>query len=362
MLGVGVALATTGAASPAWAEPVCGPARATTLARSDQARVYADRGAVFGCHRADRDAARPLGGRSSVLSTRVAGRYAAVERRGAGAPGERLTVYDLRRRRRTVDVRLDRGADRGGLFTRVRLDASGIAAYIADLPAAADRPARVEVRTTEDANVPLYVTGPDIGRRTLGFAGSTVAWRHGPNLEVSSLAEQSTSPGMLIRFAGLRIDAGERGLILRPAGRRAIPIGGAEGVCQSSSGCGGVDELQRAGRFVAVSDSEIGPTYAYTELRVADLATGEFRPVHLTDQLGDAGVYSFVVTESGATAFIVGEATTDASFSPLVTRLRTGSGQILDEGPGIDRDSLRRRGDQLVWRHDGRRRTAPLPR
>ena len=36
-------------------------------------------------------------------------------------------------------------------------------------------------------------------------------------------------------------------------------------------------------------------------------------------------------------------------------------GLVIDEGPGVDPSSLTRRGDTLVWLHDGVERTAPLP-
>jgi hypothetical protein len=47
--------------------------------------------------------------------------------------------------------------------------------------------------------------------------------------------------------------------------------------------------------------------------------------------------------------------------SPDATFEIRSDGTVLDRGEGIDVDSLARRGDRLVWVHDGVERTAPLP-
>src|SRR5690349_12509253 len=74
-------------AGAADARTVWGPSTARTLAKSDEARVYARDGVAYGCHRNRREAYRLGRGVRKVLVVR---RYAAVQRRDS------LDVFDLR--------------------------------------------------------------------------------------------------------------------------------------------------------------------------------------------------------------------------------------------------------------------------
>ena len=71
-------------------------------------------------------------------------------------------------------------------------------------------------------------------------------------------------------------------------------------------------------------------------------------------------VRSFVVTGDEAVACAL-EPALDGNRRPGTPRI-VAEGEVLDKGPGIDLASLRRRGGELVWLHDGAERTAPLLR
>lgn len=130
--------------------------------------MFVTRGAARGCVRTRRGSWR-LGAATRVLDVRVAGRYALLRR-----PGEVLTVYDLRRRRRNGSAY---GRSHVPLeFTAVRLYRSGIAAYAARGPGG-----RVEINRTVGA---WGFEGSDISPGFVAMAGYVLAWRRAGGLEV----------------------------------------------------------------------------------------------------------------------------------------------------------------------------------
>lgn len=316
------------------AAAVCGPPGAATLAHSDLARVYVTRGAARACVRARRGSWR-LGEAARVLETRVAGRFALLRR-----PGERLTVYDLRRRRRAGSA----GSFSGDvMFMKVRLYRSGIAAYAARTPGG-----RVIINTTAGA---WGADGPDISPGFVAMSGYVLAWWRDGGLEVQLEDGYPALPRRPLRRGRITVGTdGEDGLRARLRGRRPVRLGEAMFPCISPGGCSGVDRLQLAGDHVAAryrSADHINQQYEGL-LMVADLRARTCRTACRSSE-----VHEYVLTDDGAIDCLV-----DAGESPFTQEVRS-EGAVLDAGTGIS--DLRRRGDDLVWLHDGAERSAPLP-
>jgi hypothetical protein len=113
----------------------------------------------------------------------------------------------------------------------------------------------------------------------------------------------------------------------------------------------GVNRIQIAGRFAAARSWDASPiAEQYVgAVTVADLRTRSHRTTCRSEQ-----VHEYVLTGEGAVACLV-----DAGDFPFTQEVRS-EGEVLDAGTGIS--DLHRRGDELVWLHDGAERTAPLPR
>ena len=315
---------------------ICGPAGATTLARSDVGRVFVSRGSARGCVRS-RSGSWRLGDASRVLEARVAGRYALVRR-----PGEVLSVYDLRERRRTASAGSFSGSVR---FTAIRFHRSGVAAY-----ASQDPSGRVEINTTDGA---WGAEGADIDPGFVGLAGSVLAWRRAGGIEMQDEGLELAPFAQTVLRGRITIEVDHYSELRAHLGnRRPVALGDAATPCISSSGCSGVNRIQIAGDHVAARDWQADPVasqYAGA-VTVADLR-GRTRRVTCRSQ----EVHEYVVTEEGAVACLI-----DAGEPPSSTQEVRSENAVLDSGTGIS--ALRRLGGEIVWRHDGIERTAPLPR
>jgi hypothetical protein len=354
-----VAVLPAGAAtSPAALDrPVCGPAAVETVAQNREARVYVrslgGRERVFGCHQ-ERRRARLLGDRSRLRLVRLAGRYTAVVRTARAPVGEQLVVFNLRRgrARRRVEARRD---PRDGVFVRVRLDRTGIAAYTLRRPPRDGLPGTVAVAATADG---FWASAPDIDPSVLGLAGISVAFLQGETFRLAPFDEAKVTDGTLLRVGDVRFTVRRGRLWLHaPPGaeRRRLPLGYPMSACLSSSGCEGIDALQVTDRFVAIRDRFYATGESGGQIRVYDVARGRRRTTCRSRGLhGDVG--SFVLTDTGLVACALEGVSADATEDQI-----RAEGVVLDQGPGIDVDSRMRRGDRLFWFHDGLEQSAPLP-
>jgi hypothetical protein len=315
---------------------VCGPPGAATLAQGDVARVFSTRDAVRGCVRSWRGSWR-LGVAGRVTGARVAGRYALLRR-----PGEVLTVYDLRRRRRNGSAH---GQGHVPLeFTAVRLYRSGIAAYAARAPGG-----HVAINTTAGA---WGFEGNDISPGYVAMAGYVLAWRRSDGLEVQFEDGYPAWPARPLLRGRVTVDVNDGSwLRARLRGRRPVALGEAASPCISSSGCSGVNRIQIAGRFAAARSWDADPVAEQYvgAVTVADLRTRSRRTTCRSEQ-----VHEYVLTDDGAMACLV-----NTGEFPHSQEIRS-EGEVLYAGTGIS--DLHRRGEELVWLHGGTERTAPLPR
>jgi hypothetical protein len=224
----------------------------------------------------------------------------------------------------------------------VRFFRSGVAAYVLR-----GSGGRVEVGTTAGA---WGAEGPGIDPGFVAMSGHTLAWRRDGGLEVQSEDARPALPRRLLRRGRITVDVdGEDRLRARLRGRAPVALGEPVFPCVSPSGCSGVDRLQFAGDHVAArygSADSIGGYFA-GDLTVADLRARTRRTTCRSEE-----VHEYVLTHDGAVACLVDVGT----FTQEVRSEHT----KLDSGTGIS--ALHRRGDELVWLHDGAERTAPLPR
>jgi hypothetical protein len=355
ILGVGLALLLP---APGWGgAPVCGPAAAETVVQNRHARVYhgsrEGREAAFGCHRARRRASF-LGETSRLRSVRLAGRYAAVVRTDGAGADQRLVIVDLRRGR--VEARHDSAH---GEFVKVRLDRTGIAAYTLRTPLADGGAGTVVVGSSADGS---YAYAPDIDPSVLGLAAISIAYKQGDTFRLAALWEAEATDGPLLRVGEVRFTVVHRRFGVWPRVSAGLGVNGREmrlgaptTACLSSSGCSGIDALQVANPFVAVRDAFYSAGDSGGEIRVYDLARRSRRVLCHTSGLR-GGVGSFVLTGTGRVACALVDDYADRS----TTQIRA-ENTVLDQGAGIDADSLARRGDRLVWLHDGVERSAALP-
>ena len=313
------------------AATVCGPA-APTIAANDRARVFTRGRAVYACH-ARMPRPRRVAAAGALLETRLAGDFALLR-----LEGERLEVHDLRR----GYVEGDAGGDLR--FTRIRFHRGGTAAYVARRP-----DGELEVGAT---GLGYAINGHDIAPRTIGLDGFLLAYGRAGGIELAELIDgRPARARTLVRRGSVAI--GVRNwwfLYARSRGRRPIFLGESEDGCLSSSGCSGINRLQFAGDVVAARFGSVASRGASASgsLSVADTARGRVRTACEGEAVG-----AYVVTPAAAVACAV-------SRSGEVQILSEGT--VLDRGPGVDPGSLRRRGDVMVWRHDGAERSAPLPR
>lgn len=128
-----------------------------------------------------------------------------------------------------------------------------------------------------------------------------------------------------------------------------------KGACYSSQGCRGRTKLLVADRWVLeVSEYHGADDYVYITLRAA----GARRPAAYTVV---AFLHEVVLDATGAAVWIADRWNSDAGpyARRIVVEEACGLGQ-LDEGPGIDVNSLRVEGDEVVWTNAGERRSAVL--
>ena len=320
--------------------PACGPA-GDSIAATRDARVYVRVGRVLGCHRA-RPRPTPLGRARALLGARAAGRFAAVALRGRP-----LAVYDLRR-----GIDTGRSAERIPRLSSLRLTAGGVAAYIARLPTG-------EYEVGAPALTFEAARGRDIDPRYLRIAGNVLAWREGRAFGVVWLPEGPAAPARVLA-SNRTVVLEARGFELlarRHGGGRRVPLGNAICDCISSSGNAGVTTVAVAGRFAAAryASSAFREGRSEDRITVADTTEASTRETCVS-----GGIRSFLVTAEGGVACAV-EAEFDTSIRRRTRQIRS-EDAVIDEGPGIDLRSLHRRGAEIVWRHDGAERTAPLPR
>jgi hypothetical protein len=175
---------------------------------------------------------------------------------------------------------------------------------------------------------------------------------------LASFEETKVTDGTLLRVGDLRFAVRRGRLWLRgplgARGRRTL-LGLPISACSSSSGCAGIDALQVAGRFVAVRERSHAAGESGGEIRVYDLARDRKRAT-CRSHGRHGGVGSFVLTDTGRVACALIGDTSDASRDQI-----RAEGVVLDQGSGIDIESLVRRGDRLVWLYDRAERSAPLP-
>jgi hypothetical protein len=269
-----------------------------------------------------------------IVAVKVAGHFAAVKR--TRTSGEELATYDLRSGQEHSRYRAR------GPIGAFAVDRRGVAPFTAAGPGG-------EAEVGIDDELSLMPTGLDPG--LIRLAGSVLLYRDRFGLETWQLSGTAPWLGTLLRAGAIRITADHDRLVLHaPSGQ--TPLGLALLDCVGSDGCGGIDTLQIAGPYLAVHrtayDRE-GDTAGV--LKVYDTRTGAKRVACGTGGYGN-DVEAFVVTATGAVACM-------RSVDGVPTLIS--GGVTLDSGPGVDLRSLFGRGDQLVWRHDGAERTAPLP-
>lgn len=158
--------------------------------------------------------------------------------------------------------------------------------------------------------------------------------------------------------------------------RRALHLGTDGSRCYgSSSGCGGIAPTAVAGRFVAAADYSCCGAFgdAFFSLRVHDLR--RHRRVMRFDAgriaVEQASLISVVLRPTGTAAWIMSR-DPQPSQAPGSERMippppnfevRRSSGcgaTLLDSGPGVDPDSLRRVGREIRWRRGLITRSAEL--
>jgi hypothetical protein len=179
-----------------------------------------------------------------------------------------------------------------------------------------------------------------------------LAWRRSDGLEVQYEDGYPAWPARPLLRGRVTVDVDDGSwLRARLRGRSAVALGEAASPCVSSSGCSGVNRIQIAGRFAAARSWDADPVAEQYvgAVTVADTRTRSRRTTCRSEQ-----VHEYVLTDDGAMACLV-----DVGEFPHTQEIRS-EGDVLDAGTGIA--GLHRRGAELVWRHDGAERTAPLPR
>lgn len=322
------ALAIT--SSAAEARSVCGPNRAKTLAKNEQARVYVSDGSVRSCH-AKRPRAYRLGARAKVIDVRIAGRYASV--RGRTSDGQSLRVFDLRRAR--PESRLQRYHR----IPRTKLDASGLAVLFA-----VSFGGQGHVTSSDGAVLARVDAVDDVGLR-----GWVVAYRIGDQVVLQDYYEtffesvRKATNGELLRVGNVSLSARGATVTARRGTGARVALG-TPGVsaCDSRSTCSGWGRVRVVGDRLIRATLDVGIN---SWVDVIDLAA------RTTTRLCPGNVQNFVVSQTGKVAC--------AQDTPPLQILV--EGVVVDSGPGIFPGSLHQRGDQFVWLNGGVERTAPIP-
>lgn len=146
--------------------------------------------------------------------------------------------------------------------------------------------------------------------------------------------------------------------------RRSRLLGDRLSECYSSSGCGGVDKVRVAGRFVAYGEVGYGGSYgdAYFTLTVRHAGSGgiRLRLEHGEAAVEQAYLKQVVLRSTGAVAWLWGHAPQGQPLRHEVWRGGTCSPAVVDPGPEVDARSLTLSGRVLRWRSAGTDRSAQL--
>jgi len=263
-------------ASAIWApathaeSPVCGPARATTVATSADVRVYVRSGELSACDRRG-GPERSLGARSRALGVWVAASRIAVRR--ARGTGERLSVYTLRTPARTYHK------DVAGSIEAVALERRGVAVLV---ERSTDGQTRVRVtRGPLSFGVAGFVPG------SLRFRGGVAAWRDRTGLNLFALLNGTRRVQTLARFGTLELSVRGGVLRYRRQGTNAVELAEVMTECTSSQGCSGIDQVQVSGRFLVARTLHFGPDGDRAQVEVYDLKSGRHRTVCSDRAFGD---------------------------------------------------------------------------
>jgi hypothetical protein len=184
-----VAACGTSSANSGAPTRTCGPARATTLAASGQARVYRVGSGIYGCAVADRRSFR-LGNAAHTLRESRVGPVAVAGDVAAYA----LTAFGIDTVRAQVVVRrLTDGAQLAGFpatstvgvesfqsVGSVVVKSDGAAAWIGQETSIIARGRElIEVHTAAGAHESVLDSGVAIVPESLRLRGSTLSWQHG---------------------------------------------------------------------------------------------------------------------------------------------------------------------------------------
>jgi hypothetical protein len=120
-----------------------------------------------------------------------------------------------------------------------------------------------------------------------------------------------------------------------------------------------IADIRLKGRFVAFDDGCICRDYHAVPdgISVVDLRRGQI--VHRAEFPREGSIDDVVVSPSGSAALIVTQSKT-REVRTIEGRAAYGTSRVVDTGLDIAPDSLALRGATLIWKHDGKRRTARL--
>jgi len=151
----------------------------------------------------------------------------------------------------------------------------------------------------------------------------------------------------------------------RRSADRAFELGYA-GECQNSDE---IDKVEVAGRRAALGIFECSLTDGWWRVDIVNLRDGhrEFTSKPITPAAGDEAtddvLQRIVVTPGGAVAWTAARSVRGVVTAVEVRRrvaATTTQSVVVDSGGDIDPDSLRKRGDRIIWTKAGARRSAPI--
>ncbi|MDA0163725.1 hypothetical protein OM076_25875 [Solirubrobacter ginsenosidimutans] len=316
------------------ARPLCGPVKARTLAGSDEARLYRSGSTIRGCAPGNRSVR--LG--SHAAKWRVAGHFVAVVDRGA------LRYHDLVGPQATERLN---AAD--GKVRAFSASSTGRGAWIEDRPDGVR-----EVRAGRGPETRAIATGRNIASDFVYAAGRVVSWQQGGYVRLGiNNWDAIFNPGRgglddpLGTAGNVALSLDDDAVIARYRGGRRVRLGvGAYGGVRDEPS-GGIDAIRVSGSTAAVRSNSVGDRYARGGIGVIDLIHGTART-----SCQARAVWNFVLTSGGSVACVIA---LDSGGNRVVSE-----GAVLDEGDQGVTD-LDERDGNLVWRHDGETRTAPLP-